>query len=130
MIQDGNCFFRAISHQLYRDQEDHVHIRFLTIQYLIQNINDFKCFIGRDDQIVQKYINRMTTTSTCADYIAITTTALALNKNIIIHETGNTSIFIHGSDFIEHQLHVYYDVQKLNYHSIICLDDTLPFLSP
>ncbi|CAF4603545.1 unnamed protein product, partial [Rotaria magnacalcarata] len=29
----------------------------------------------------------MTTTSTCADYIAITTTALALNKNIIIHET-------------------------------------------
>ena len=34
---DGNCMFRAVSHQLYRDQEHHDLIRQTVMLYLDKN---------------------------------------------------------------------------------------------
>ena len=37
----GDCFFRAVSHQLYGNPNYHTHVRSLGIQYLLQNPEQF-----------------------------------------------------------------------------------------
>ena len=37
----GDCFFRAVSHQLYGDANNHFHIRSLGIEYLVYNPEQF-----------------------------------------------------------------------------------------
>ncbi|CAF3858620.1 unnamed protein product [Rotaria sordida] len=56
ILGDGNCFFRAISHQLYRHENDHLNIRSETISYLISNKNDFEPFIDETDSTIENYI--------------------------------------------------------------------------
>ena len=53
---DGNCFFRAISHQLYRNESNHSSVRSAIVNYLIENKNDFAPFVDDTDSTVEKYI--------------------------------------------------------------------------
>ncbi|CAF3773611.1 unnamed protein product [Rotaria sp. Silwood1] len=129
VLGDGNCFFRAISHQLHRHERDHVHIRSIVISYLIENANDFESFIDEEYTTIENYIARMSRKSTYADHLAISATAVVLNKNIIIHELGKIPILVPGSDFIEHQLHICYDPFILHYDSVLSFDDNSAFLS-
>lgn len=45
MEEDGACLFRAISYQLYGDQENHQEIRQRTMDYIFQNREYFAQFI-------------------------------------------------------------------------------------
>ncbi|CAF1401529.1 unnamed protein product [Rotaria sordida] len=129
VLGDGNCFFRAISHQLYRHEHDHSNIRSVTINYLIDNMNDFAPFVDDTDSTIENYIERMSRNGTYADHLAISATAVILNKNIIIHEIGKTPLLIPGSDFIDHQVHVCYNPDLLHYDSIVCVNNESAFLS-
>jgi hypothetical protein len=129
VLGDGNCFFRAISHQLYRHEKDHLKIRHETMNYLICNINHFIPFINTDlDPTEDCYIERMSTNGTYADHLAISAVAVIINKNIIIHEIGKKPLLVPGSDYIENQLHVCYYPDDLHYNSVMCLDGNSPFL--
>ncbi|CAF1452274.1 unnamed protein product [Rotaria sp. Silwood1] len=129
ILGDGNCFFRAISHQLYRHEHDHLNIRSATINYLIENMNNFAPFVDDMDSTIENYIERMSRNGTYADHLAISATAVILNKNIIIHEIGKTPLLIPGSDFIDHQVHVCYYPDLLHYDSIVCVNNESAFLS-
>ena len=131
VLADGNCFFRAISHQLYRHENEHLNIRSATINYLILNMNDFAPFIDEDiDPTIGYYIDRMSQNGTYADHLAVSATAVIIKKNIIIHEIGKKPLFIPGSDFLDHQLHVWYDPNMPHYDSVVCVNGNSAFLSP
>ncbi|CAF2116814.1 unnamed protein product [Rotaria magnacalcarata] len=103
---DGNCFFRAISHQLCRNESNHKTIRSTTINYLIENKDKFAPFIDDTD-------------STIDNYIELSAAAVIVNKNILIHELGKKPLFIPGSDYIDDQVHICYYPDKLHYNSVV-----------
>ncbi|CAF2143860.1 unnamed protein product [Rotaria magnacalcarata] len=128
ILGDGNCFFRAISHQLCRNETNHKTIRSTTINYLIKNKDKFAPFIDDTDSTIDKYIKRMSRNGTYADHLAVSAAAVTINKNIIIHEIGKKPLLIPGSDFIDNQLHVCYYPDKLHYDSVLCIDNNSGFL--
>lgn len=52
---DGNCLFRAMSHQLYGDEEYHAQIRALCMQYIRQEQAFFQDYITED---IEQYAER------------------------------------------------------------------------
>ena len=65
----GDCFFRAVSDQLYGNPNNHSHIRSLGVQYLLQNPEQF--IESNADHSWQDYLNNMSCQGTWADAIII-----------------------------------------------------------
>ena len=65
-----------------------------------------------------------------ADFLAVSATAVVINKNIIIHEKGHKPLCIPGSDVIDDQINVCYDPEMPHYDSLLSIDGTSTFLSP
>ena len=42
---DGNCFFRAIAHQIEGNEEEHSRYREMVVEYIMQHREDFEPFI-------------------------------------------------------------------------------------
>lgn len=82
---DGDCFFRAVSHQLYGSPNNHSHIRSLGVQYLLQNPEQF--IESNTDHSWQDYLNNMSCQGTWADAIIIQAVANCLNLLIHIVES-------------------------------------------
>jgi len=130
VLGDGNCFFRAISHQLYQDENRHLNIRSEAINYLILYMNDFVPFIDTSKYpTIEMYIERMSQDGAYVDHLAISATAFIINKNIIVHEIGKIPLLIPGSISFDDQLHVCYDPTTEHYDSVICIDGNSPILS-
>lgn len=55
MVDDGNCFFRAVSFWVYGNQEQHADVRQLIVSHIMSNWNRYKSFIIGDDS----YHNRI-----------------------------------------------------------------------
>jgi hypothetical protein len=129
---DGNCFFRAISHQLYRRQNDHLKIRTKAVEYLKSNMNHFAPFIDKGENLTvqDKYIKQMGQDGIYADHLAILATAIIIDKNIIVHEIGRKPLRIPGSDCFDNQLHVWYNSNSEHYYSVVTIDGNSLILSP
>ncbi|CAF4215646.1 unnamed protein product, partial [Rotaria sp. Silwood2] len=128
ILGDGNCFFRAILHQLNRNETDHLLLRSEVINYLIKNKFFFSPFLDETYLTFDNYIEEMSKFGTFVDHLAITATAVIINKNIIIHELGKKPILVPGSDFIEDQVHLCY-FPNIHYDSIVSIDNNFAFLS-
>lgn len=85
---DGDCFFRAVSHQLNGSPDNHSHIRSLGVQYLLQNPEQF--IESNTDHSWQDYLNNMPCQGTWADAIIIQAVANCLNLLIHIAESFET----------------------------------------
>lgn len=48
IVEDGNCFFRAVAFWVYGDQEQHQYIRRLIVQHILSNWSRYKAFIVGD----------------------------------------------------------------------------------
>ena len=84
----GDCFFRAVSHQLYGNPNNHSHIRSLGVQYLLQNPEQF--IESNTDHSWQDYLSIMSCQGTWADAIIIQAVANCLNLSIHIAESFET----------------------------------------
>ena len=65
----GDCFFRAVSHQLYDNPNKHSHIRSLGVQYLLQNSE--QSIESNTDHSWHDYLNNMSYQGTWADAIIV-----------------------------------------------------------
>jgi DNA replication protein DnaC len=130
MPGDGNCFFRAISYQLHRHENEHLNIRSTMISYLIDNIADFVPYIDDDYANPDDYIDQMCRTGTYADHIAVLATAIVIKKNIVVHQRHHRPMLVAGSDFIDHQVHVCYNAQTEHYDTTIPVDNYPACISP
>ena len=129
VVADGNCFFRALSYQLTGDENNHMDLRNAAIGHLTENSTQYAPFVAENYDGIEDYIIEMSRNGTYADHLSILATATSINQNIIIHELGKTPLFIPGSDYIEHQLHVFYDVDNVHYERVCQLDGERAFLS-
>ena len=78
---DGNCFFRAIAHQLYGDESQHQKIREEAVQEVIKNSNSYRNFVAGS---FDKYISNLSTDREWADNAAIQATSNAFRISIEI----------------------------------------------
>ena len=78
---EGNCFFRAVSHQLYGDPNHHLLIRQAGVQYLSNNPELF--IESNTDNLWNEYINNMSMRGTWCD--ALFVQAVADCQNVAIH---------------------------------------------
>jgi hypothetical protein len=128
MPGDGNCFFRAISHQLYRHEKDHRKIRSETMKYLMLHKNEFASFVVSIDGTIEHYIENMSKSGTYVDYITVIAAAIAINKNLVIHEKNARPKLVPGCDIFDHQLHLAFHPDMPHYDSAICIDGNTGFL--
>ena len=82
----GNCFFRAVSHQLYHNANNHFHVRSVGVQYLQHNPEQF--IESNTDYSWQGYLSNMSCQGTWADAIIIQAVANCLNLSIHITESN------------------------------------------
>ena len=85
VLGDGNCFFRAVSCQLYNTPEYHFCIRFLGVQHLLHYPELY--IESNYEQSWQNYVNNMARQGTWADII-IEAVANFLNVTINIIESN------------------------------------------
>jgi hypothetical protein len=86
---DGNCLFRAISHQLYLNEEYHEQLRHLCCEHLKKHQNRFEKFIV--DIKFSEYIMEMSKHGTWADDIEIRAMEELLDRNIHIYSSNSTN---------------------------------------
>ena len=84
----GDCFFRAVSHQLYGNPNNHFHVRGLGIQYLLHNPEQF--IESNTDHSWQGYLSNMSSQGTWADAIIIQAVANCMSLSIHIAESNET----------------------------------------
>jgi len=84
----GDCFFQAVSHQLYVNPNNHSHVCSLGVQYLLQNPEQF--IESNTDHSWQDYLNNMSCQGTWADAIIIQVVANCLNLSIHIAKSFET----------------------------------------
>jgi len=93
VLEDGNCFFRSISHQLYGNESEHMNIPSNAIFYMKSNRNDFTNFIDHRYLSIENYFNTMNEGGTYTNNLLILATTTIINKNIIIHESCKKTYF-------------------------------------
>ena len=73
----GDCFFRAVSHQVYGNPNHHSHVRSVGVQYLEENPEQF--IESNTDNSWQGYLSNMSCQGTWADAIIIQAVANSFN---------------------------------------------------
>lgn len=87
---DGNCFFRAVSDQLYGSEEHHMKLRELACDYLQRNKDHYKHFVD-DEQTFDDYVTDMRNDGVWADNLELQAISMALSVNIRVHQSGKPS---------------------------------------
>jgi len=82
----GDCFFRAVSHQLYGNPNNHFYMRSVGVQYLVHNPEQF--IESNTEHSWQDKLQRMSNEGTWADAIIIQAVANCLNLSIHITESN------------------------------------------
>ena len=80
---DGNCFFRAVSHQIYVTTKYDEEVRRQAVEHIRDNIGNYINFIEDDENIIE-YLDRMQHPGEWATNAAIQATVDALQVDILI----------------------------------------------
>jgi len=98
MVPDGNCFYRSVSDQLYRDKGGrHVLIRQQTNNHILRNGQEFKDFLLLNDSDLEvldiaKYIERMGQDGEWAENPEIYAAAWYYKMDITIYSKAYTTL--------------------------------------
>lgn len=109
MEEDGACLFRAISFQMYGDQEMHDIIRQQTMDYIYQNREYFAEFITED---ITKYVSRKRQNHLHGNHIEIQAMSEMYNRPVELYCYELTPINIYNSQ----QINNGYEPLRLSYH--------------
>ena len=89
MTADGNCLFRGFAHQIYFDQDRHMEVREMCLDYLTREKETFEMFIADD---FQHYVNKMRSEKTWGGHIEIAVMREMFNVNVEIFHSNNKII--------------------------------------
>lgn len=86
--RDGNCFFRAVSDQLYGVEEHHAHLRELACDYMADHEDSLSPFLddGDEDADFAAYVDHMRTDGVWAGNIEMHAISMVCGANIRIHQ--------------------------------------------
>ena len=86
LVVAGDCFFRAVSHQLYGEPSYHMNIRCVGVQYMRTNPERFIESIAGDSWA--RYLADMSQQGTWAEALVIQAVADAFHLTINVVETN------------------------------------------
>lgn len=89
VLGDGNCFFRAVSIQLYGTDRYHAFLRYIVCQYMAGNEEELAPFLSDIDtgsEGFQAYVNNMYTDGTWAGNLEILVTTIVTRRDIRIYQ--------------------------------------------
>ena len=86
----GDCFFKSISHQFYRDPSHHLQIREADVQYLMENPERFIASYVEVSWL--RYLSSISKQGTWTDHIIIQAVADLMKLKIHIKELDNNFI--------------------------------------
>ena len=122
---DGNCFFRALSHQLTGFEDGHMVLRELIIDYISINREIYEIAIDKQHfRCWNDFIHQMRQPGTFADEIALAASVLFLRRDIIIHQRGQRPLIFKSSfpGANERQIHLAYDSIAVHYQALSSVD--------
>lgn len=90
VANDGNCFFRAVSDQLYGTERFHSNLRHRACEYILRNRSRFIDFV-EDDQSYEEYVADMRNEGVWADHIELQAISMVCRVNMRIHQSGKPS---------------------------------------
>ena len=119
----GDCFFRAVAHQLYGDPKFHLNVRALAVQYLREHPERF--IESNSENSWLEYLTNMSQQGTWCDNLIIQ--ALADKLTIRIHITESNPLFAETS--VIEPVHFTTDIQTIHLGHIDELHyvSTVPF---
>ena len=89
MEGDGNCQFRAIAHNVYKDQNRHEEIRETAMAWIDSNRDDFSIYF-EDDNAFAKWVKEMKRSRTWGDELTLRAACDALGLKIhVVQSTAN-----------------------------------------
>lgn len=113
---DGNCLFRAISHQLYNTETYHEMIRKECMDYIVKEKEHFQHFIS--SQSFEDYVERMRQDKTWGDHIELQAISEIYKARIEIFYNSEIPIVIYYSQGKpERIIRLYY--RNLNHYDSI-----------
>ena len=122
MEDDGNCQFRALSHELYGHQRWHLFVRKRVVDWLISYPDNFSVFVG-DSNDWSQYIKTMSQNRTWGDELTMRAAAEAFSVSIHVVTTEHENWLLKynsiedSSDGSQRQLFLCY-VSPIHYNVI------------
>ncbi|XP_065552739.1 OTU domain-containing protein 3 [Lathamus discolor] len=105
---DGNCLFRALGDQLEGHSRNHLRHRQETVDYMIQQREDFEPFV-EDDVPFERHVSNLAKPGTFAGNDAIVAFARNNQMNVVIHQLNAPLWQIRGTDKSNaRELHIAY----------------------
>ncbi|CAA9987211.1 OTU-like cysteine protease, putative [Plasmodium knowlesi strain H] len=103
---DGNCLFRAVSDQLYNNEDNYKEIRRLVVDHLLRNEQKYQHFIEYDESY-KSYIDRISLDGTWGGQLELQAVGELFNVNILIYQENECILEIknHSDDEKCIQLH-------------------------
>ncbi|CAH0479167.1 unnamed protein product [Peronospora belbahrii] len=123
---DGNCLFRALSDQLFGDQQQHKQVRNKIIDYLEKHRNDFEPFM-EDEEKFEKYCDRMRGDGTWGGNQELYAASRLFQMYVVVHQNQlNARIMVIECDQLKPTrfVHVAYHGED-HYDSVRALKDPI-----
>lgn len=80
---DGNCMFRALAYQLYRDEERHLEVRQACLDYVVANKSHFENFINNEQ--FEHYVARKRQNAEHGNHIELQAFVESFSLQILIY---------------------------------------------
>ena len=127
VLKDGNCLFRALSHQLLNDQDHHQKLRNIAVDFIQQNEKIVKDFLLPEvGDNLHSYISNMIKDGSWGGHLELYALSEALNLTISIHLAGNETITIEGPHCQEpRRVHLVFHKAMQHYDSLRRIDGTI-----
>jgi hypothetical protein len=102
---DGNCLFRAISHQLYGSDRSHLQLRSQAVDYIQRNADDFTPFL---EEPISKYVARMSKSGVYGGNLELVALSKLLNLNIVIYQSQSDPLVIQSPQSSDKTIYIIY----------------------
>ncbi len=89
IVADGNCLFRALSHQLYLNEDHHEELRKDCITHLRKHKRRYEMFVTNEN--FEAYLEDMSKLGVWADDLEIRAMEEILDRNILIYSSNSYS---------------------------------------
>ena len=118
---DGNCFFRAFSHQVFGTEDYHLYVRDICMDHIEKERDYYSNFI--EGETFEHYIERKRKPGTWADNIEIYALSEIYNARIEIYVTNEIPIIIFSQNAEPDKIVRVFYKNKNHYDSIVELSD-------
>jgi len=94
---DGNCLFRAVSHQLYNNESHHLELRHLCVEHMRRHTKRFEIYCTSK---FEDHLKRMALPCVWADYLEIRALEEIIDRLFYIYSPDSTEVKDSSGEFV------------------------------